>query len=223
MHLEHAAERLVGLAQPVDLGDHRLARLGVEAPDRRLVDVLEVLRASGRPARGASTPVIWITCEKTSTPSSRRNALATAPPATRAAVSRALARSRTFRTSVSPYFCVPDEVGVAGPRQVDLGDRRLDRPRVHPLLPVRVVAVGDLERDRAAERPAVADAAGDLDLVALDLHPAAAAVAELAAGEIAVQRVAIEPPGRPASPRGCRSDRGRGTRRRLSGAATWPM
>ena len=52
-----------------------------------------------------------------------------------------------------------DEVGVPGTRQVDLGDLLLDRPRVHPLLPVGVVAVGDLQRDRAAERAAVADAA----------------------------------------------------------------
>ena len=48
-----------------------------------------------------------MTCETTSTPSARRNALAIAPPATRAAVSRALARSSTLRTSVKPYFCTP--------------------------------------------------------------------------------------------------------------------
>ena len=55
------------------------------------------------------------------------------------------------------------EVGVAGPRQVDLLDLGLDRPGVHPLLPVRVVAVGDQQRDRAAERAPVADAGADLD------------------------------------------------------------
>ena len=38
----------------------------------------------------------------------------------------------------------------------------------------------------------MADAARHLDLVALDLHPPAAAVAELAAGKIAVERVAVE-------------------------------
>ena len=48
-----------------------------------------------------------MTCETISTPSARRNALASAPPATRAAVSRALARSSTLRTSVKPYFCTP--------------------------------------------------------------------------------------------------------------------
>ena len=43
-------------------------------------------------------------------------------------------------------------------------------------------------------------AAGDLHLVALDLHPAAATVAELAAREVAVERLAVElagPAGRP--------------------------
>ena len=42
-------------------------------------------------------------------------------------------------------------------------------------------------------------AAGDLHLVALDLHPPAAPVAELPAGEVAIDRVAVElQPGRQA-------------------------
>ena len=85
-----------------------------------------------------------------------------------------------------------DEVGVAGARQVDLGHLGLHRPRVHPLLPVGEVAVGDLQGDRAAERAPVADPAGDLRAVALDLHPPAAAVAELAARHVAVDRLAVE-------------------------------
>ena len=40
-------------------------------------------------------------------PSRRSSSLATAPAATRAAVSRALARSSTSRASVKPYFCMP--------------------------------------------------------------------------------------------------------------------
>ena len=61
----------------------------------------------------------------------------------------------------------PHEIGVAGPGQVDLRELGLDRPRVHPLLPVGVVAVMDLERDRAAQGAAVPDPARDLGLVAL--------------------------------------------------------
>ena len=149
-------------------------------------------RQRRRRARGARTLPIWTTCERISTPSARRNARASAPPATRAAVSRALARSSTLRTSVKPYFCVADEVGVAGPREVHLGHVGLDRPRVHPLLPVGVVAVGDLQRDRAAERQAVAHAAGDLGAVALDLHAPATTVAQLAPGHVAVERLLVE-------------------------------
>ena len=108
-----------------------------------------------------------------------------APPATRAAVSRAEARSRMLRTSLEAVLPRADEVGVAGARQVHLGHLRLDRPRAHPLLPVGEVAVGDLQRDRAAERAAVAHAGGHVGAVALDLHAPAAAVAELAARHVA--------------------------------------
>ena len=90
-----------------------------------------------------------------------------------------------------------DQVGVAGTRQVDLVDLGLDRPGVHPLLPVGVVAVGDEHGDRAAQRAAVAQAGADLDRVGLDLHPPAAAVAELAPRHVAVERLALElEPGR---------------------------
>ena len=63
----------------------------------------------------------------------------------------------------------------------------LDRPGAHPLLPVGVVAVCDLQRDRAAERAPVAHAARDLGRVALDLHAPAAAMAELAARHVRVE------------------------------------
>ena len=81
---------------------------------------------------------------------------------------------------------------MAGPREVDLAHLGLDRPRVHPLLPVGVVAVDDLQRDRPAHRAAVADARADLGGVLLDLHPPAAAVAELAPRHVGVEDVAVE-------------------------------
>ncbi len=56
---------------------------------------------------GAATEPIRITWLWTSTPTARRNSLASAPAATRAAVSRAEARSSTLRTSVNPYFWRP--------------------------------------------------------------------------------------------------------------------
>ena len=76
---------------------------------------------------------------------------------------------------------------MAGPGQVDLLHALAHRPGAHALLPVGVVAVGDLQRDRTAQRAAVADAPGDLGGVALDLHAPAPAMAELAARHVAVQ------------------------------------
>ena len=61
---------------------------------------------SGRCA-SADAPPIPTTCEMTDTPSGLSNALASAPAATRATVSRALARSSTSRASLKPYFCIP--------------------------------------------------------------------------------------------------------------------
>ena len=50
---------------------------------------------------------IWITWDSTVIPRCASRALAQAPAATRAAVSRAEARSSTSRASVKPYFCIP--------------------------------------------------------------------------------------------------------------------
>jgi hypothetical protein len=92
-----------------------------------------------------------------------------------------------------------DQVGVSWAWQVDLVDLPGDRPGAHALLPVGVVAVGDLERDRAAQRAAVADAAGHRRAVALDLHAPPAPVTELTAAHVAVDLLGreLEPGGKP--------------------------
>src|SRR4051794_35920542 len=169
-----------------------IARLASRSRQRTGSSSTESKSATVSLSRGwAWTDPIWMTCERISTPTARRNALASAPPATRAAVSRARALEDVAHVAraVLPRA---DEVGVARARQVHLGHLGLDRPRVHPLLPVGEVAVLHLQRDRAAERAPVADAGGDLRAVALDLHPSAAAVAQLAAGHVAVDRLAVE-------------------------------
>ena len=65
--------------------------------------------------------------------------------------------------------------------------RRIDdRLDAHHAFPVDRVAIRDLQRDRRAGGASVTHAAGDVDRVALDLLPRAAAVAELPAPQIAV-------------------------------------
>ena len=121
------------------------------------------------------------------------------PAATRAAVSRALARSSTSRMSSWPYFSAPGEVGVTRPRPRDgrRARRPLRSPRrlgvdVHRLLPVDPVAVADQQRDRRAGGLAAPDAGENLRAVALDRHPAAAPVAALTPPELGGERVEVE-------------------------------
>ena len=64
---------------------------------------------------GASIVPMRTTWLRTCTPATWRSmARATAPRATRAAVSRALARSRTGRASSKPYFCIPTRSACPG-------------------------------------------------------------------------------------------------------------
>ena len=67
-------------------------------------------------------------------------------------------------------------------RSVGLAARR----RIHDLLPVLPVAIGDEHRDRRAERFAGANAGEKLDGVLFDLHAPAAAVPLLTARELGV-------------------------------------
>ena len=195
--LEAAAEALVGLAQAVDLGHHRLARLGVEAAHRVLVDAGEVGRrqvvALGGLDRGDLGDV--------AVDLHPQRGEEAAGDGTGGDAGGGLAGAGALEhvaDVVVAVFLGADEVGVPRARQVDVvGLEPRDRPGVHPLLPVGVVAVGDEDGDRAAERAAVANAGADIGRVGLDPHAAAAAVAELAPGHVAVERLAVElEPGR---------------------------
>src|SRR6476661_6281951 len=115
-----------------------------------------------------------------------RNADATAPSATRAAVSRADARSRIGRASVKSYFCMPTRSAGPGQRRVagrSLEHLGVDRVGRHDGLPLGPLGVADPQRHRTALGLAVADAADDLELVGLELHPRAPAVAQPPARE----------------------------------------
>ena len=75
--------------------------------DSRFSEEHASISPDGRSTAFDRTPPIWITCDKIETPSSASNFFTTAPAATLAAVSLALARSSTSRASVKPYFCMP--------------------------------------------------------------------------------------------------------------------
>ena len=143
-------------------------------------------RAPGRADRaGTFTEPICTTWESTPIPSSARNALQQAPTATRAAVSRALARSRTLRTSSNPYFCTPTRSACPGRGRV----RRASGSSA-PSTDMRsayfasnstfgiVIATG------APEALPVAHARQDLEPVRLEPLPAAASVAVPAPREL---------------------------------------
>ena len=119
------------------------------------------------------------------------------------------------------------EVGVAGPgpgqRRVagQRGERgRVDRVGRHDRLPLGPLAVADPDRDRAAEGQAVPHAAEDLDLVLLERHPRAAAVARAGAGPGRARPRRWSPRPRPARPRAWRRARARATHPRSTSASS---
>ena len=144
---------------------------------------------------GASTAPIATTCETISTSSAcRRNAFATVPSTTRAAVSRALARSSTGRASSNPYLVIPARSAwpgrgrVSGALRARFGDQLgVDGIGGHDRLPLRPLGVADPHRDGPALGQAVPDPADHLELVGLERHPRAAPVPELAPGQLGGQ------------------------------------
>src|SRR6202521_4135793 len=139
-------------------------------------------------------------------PNSRSGSWATPPAATRAAVSRALARSRTSRASFAPYLSMPARSAWPGRTRVirlrltSSAAAGLSRRQTsdglalalcgidgHALAPVLPVSVRDLERNRRAERQTAAHAGDDVGLVVLDQLAPAAAVTTLSPCQVAGQ------------------------------------
>ena len=113
---------------------------------------------------------------------------ATQPSATRAAVSRADARSRTGRASSNPYFCMPTRSAWPGRGRVSgrfratsfsaltssaAASTDVDRVGAHHRLPLGPLGVTDPDRQRRPEREPVPQAAEELDVVLLEGHPRA--------------------------------------------------
>ena len=136
-------------------------------------------------------------------PSTPSSFLASVPAATRAAVSRALARSSTSRASSKPYFCMPARSAWPGrgwvsgaavaPGAGDISACHLSL-RVHSVLPISM-ATG------LPERAAVADAAEQRHLVLLEAHarPAAEPSRRRASSAWTSSTVIGRPAGRPST------------------------
>src|SRR5439155_23432689 len=186
--LEHAAERVALLAGRVDRGDHR--RLGdrIGAPDLGGLGAPRKLLPREVEVRGdADAADLGDVAQEGDTELVEQSLCHTRHRHARGRLARARALEDVADVVVAVLHGA-GQVGVARPRARDLlllGARlgRADRHRGFPVLPV---AVGDGERDRAAERRAPADAREDADLVALDLHAPAAPVAALAPRQVRV-------------------------------------
>ena len=89
--------------------------VGVQAADRVRVEPRHVVGRTARRRTAAGTPPSSTTCETTWAPTDcSRKLVATRPSATRAAVSRAEARSRIGRASSKSYFCIPTRSACPG-------------------------------------------------------------------------------------------------------------
>ena len=151
-HLEGPAEALVLLAQAVDLLDHRAPRSSGSRQRTGSSSTPSKSAGSRSWGAGASTPAIRVTWLRIVTPTAARNCRASRAGGD---ARRGLAGARALEHVAGVLEAVllqAGEVGVAGTRQVDLLDALAALPRAHPLDPVLVVAVGDQQRDRAAQR-----------------------------------------------------------------------
>ena len=191
-YLHDAAEGFAFLVRGVHLGHHGVAMFPgrSSAADPRPGPARPRARAAALPSGHGHGGDGHGVADQLDVQGRSAVAEATVPKATRVAVSRALARSRTGRASSKPYFCMPVKSAWPGRGRVSGALRAWSASSSgstgsadmicshlgHSVLP-------DLDGHRAALGQAVADAAEDGDLVLFELHPGAAAVAEPASGQ----------------------------------------
>ena len=189
--LDDAAERVAVLLGGVDLGHHPRGGGLVHGTHRARVDALAVARHRDHVGRRVGRPEADHVREHLDAQGLREERLRhRAEGHLRGGL--AGARALEHRAGlVEVVLRHAGEVGVAGtrPRQRGVARAALQQHRVdgvggHHRLPLRPLAVGDADGDRATHRQAVPQAPGELDLVGLEAHPRATAVAETPPGEL---------------------------------------
>ena len=189
-HLDDAAEGVAVLVGLVDALHHRGAGVGVEAAHLVGVEARDVVGLGHDAGRGADAAELDHVGDDPGADGLLEEV--GRDPAERHAGGGLAGRGPLEDRPglVEVVLLHAGQVGVAGPRagQRRVAGQRLELDRVdrvgrHDLLPLGPLGVADLDGDRAALGLAVADAADQRDLVLLELHPGAAAVAEPAAGQ----------------------------------------
>ena len=170
------------------------ARRGVEAAQRVGIERRHVAGRGQGGAVGTRTGADRRAWLSDAMPEPGEERLATAPSATRAAVSRALARSRTGRASSKSYFCIPARSAWPGRGRVSgvlrgllgriggsTGSAAHDLGHFgHSVLPIRsAIGLPSVCPWRTPPRS---------QLVCFELHARATAIAKLASGEVGLDR-----------------------------------
>src|SRR5581483_10008585 len=184
--LDHAAERVARLLALVDERDDAPLGIKIGEPDLALLRgredlVVREALVAGADVADLAHPGAHLDAER---PEQALRERADRDP------HRRLAGARTLEdvAHVAPVVLEgARQIGVPGARaRHDVLRVAVGGERRHLAGPVPPVAVLDDERDRRTEGLAEADPGSELHLVALDLHAAAAPVALLATGEVAV-------------------------------------
>ena len=193
--LDDPTQGVAVLVGGVDLGDHRGRPLGLEGAHRVGVERLDVVGGRQRGVVGHRGPAdgdgVRHQADAVGLLQEPRGHLAEGHPGRGLAGRGALEhRARV----VEGVLLHADQVGVARPRPgerpvagdlllgvdvVGRGERvGVDRVGAHHRLPLGPLRVADPDGDRRPQRQAVPHPAEELDLVLLELHPGAAAVAQ---------------------------------------------
>ncbi len=189
-HLEHAAERVTGGFCLVDGLDHGALGARIGAPHLRGLRALpDLLPGQLEPSDADAADLRHVAQDRDPELGEQ-----TPGDAGDRDPRRGLARARALENIADVVMAVlhgAGEIGVAGSRAGHrLGGRAGGRgAHGHGALPVIPVAVLDREGDRATKGQAPPDACGEMSLIALDLHAAAAPVPALAAREVLVDVV----------------------------------